>query len=125
MLRRVTSNVLDLIAVLVDGTGLIVASLALLRSPAFRLPSLVGWMAVTGAVHMFTGTRLTGTNFLLATLLGGLITAPVVALVDLQSMHGLSTGIFAVGVVVILLLHIVFLVRALIASGSADYPYDD
>ena len=125
MLRRVTSQILALTAIAIDGTGLMRAGLALLRNPGWRLPALVGWAAMAVAVHLFTGERATRQNLLLATLLGCLIAAPMVALLDLRTRLQLSTELLVAGVVAVLLLHVVILVRAIVASGSADSPYDE
>ena len=77
------------------------------------------WMAIVGLFGLLMGSL--GT----ATLFGGLVASHALAAYALHAWLGLpkwAMGLFFLAAAALLATHFV---RAMIASGSADYPYDE
>ncbi len=124
-LRRRTSNVLMSAVAATTVVALILGGVALVYRPEARLPALAVWVFLAVGVQRLEGSRFSRESALFA----GAFTLPLVlvglAAYELRTRWAISTDIcFLILACVVVLFGAVF-VRALIASGSADYPYDD
>lgn len=124
-LRRRTTNlvVLGCLVLTLGAFGLGVTSLVL--RPETRGLPLVAWALLALGWHEIAGEPWSRENalfclsFSLPLVMGGLAVYELVARFE----HGLAYGVVGLGAMA--LLFFVFFLRALVASGSADYPYDD
>lgn len=121
-LRRTTTNALLTLTLAADVAGLLVALHGLVTDRALRAPSMLGAVVVVVSVLLFSGERLSGESLLFATVFGLALVCPLVALAHLHRGAGLPDwAAFGAGLLVFAL-HVLVLVRAIIASGSADDP---
>lgn len=105
--------------------ALVLGGVALVFRPETRLPALAAWVFLAVGLQRLEGSRLSresalfASGFTLPLVLAGL------AAYEMRTRWALSSDVcFALIAGVVVLFGAVF-IRALIASGSADYPYDD
>lgn len=124
-LRRRTTNLIVLGCLGLTLVAFGIGTVALVLRPETRGVALVAWAVLGLGMHELTGEPWSRGNaalcagFTLPLAFGGLAVYELAARFE----HGLTYGVLGFGAMA--LLFFVFFVRALVASGSADYPYDD
>lgn len=108
-----------------DLAGLGASVAGLLVDPSLWPAAAVIWSVVCGGTHMFTGDGLTRRGCLFSGLFGTALAGAAFGLVCLRLVwHVPAWAVWLAGAAV-LALHLLILIRLLVASGSADYPYED
>ena len=120
LLRRRTSVLISLVLACCLLAGLAGAALVLWREPVVALRITLCTLALAAAVTRSLGER--GPTF---ALLGGMFTILGLGLYALHRFFGVGEHAIAMIAAALASLVAVMLMRALIAAGSADDPYDD
>jgi hypothetical protein len=93
--------------------------------PETRIPTLVGWCLAAAFVVAMIGEGVSRANVIFGALFSLPIVSAMVAAYEAHMRWGVSMSWGLVALVVVVALHGAIFLRALIAAGSADYPYDD
>ena len=124
-LRRRTSNVLMLAVAATTIVALVFGGMALVYRPEARLPALAVWGFLAVGMQRLEGSRFSRESALFA----GAFTLPLVlvglAAYEMRTRWAISTDLCFLLIAGVVVLFGAVFVRAMIASGSADYPYDD
>jgi hypothetical protein len=125
VLRRRTGNVLLLGCVVVTLLGAWPAIIALAQRPETRLPALALWLALGIGLHRLAGEPLSVVSLVSAFAFTLPLTSTALAAYDAHACWGVPALACIAGVAAVLVLFGTVFLRLLVASGSADYPYDD
>jgi hypothetical protein len=125
LLRRRTSSLLLHASLACAVVTLAFAIVAWSGRPETRIPTLLGWCLAGACVVAFAGEGVSRANVIFAALFSLPIVSTVVATYEVHMRWGVSMSWGLLALVVVLALHGAIFLRALIAAGGADYPYDD
>jgi hypothetical protein len=124
ILRRSTSSILAWAAIACAVVTFALGSLALWVRPETRPLTLFGWFALGAIVQSLSRER-SRQSALFAVVLPLPIVSAASAAYEVHVRWGVPTASSLVAAALVLALYGTLFVRALVASGSADYPYDD
>jgi len=125
VLRRRTTNAIVAGMLVFTSIALVLGALALVCRPETRLVAPCALALASLGLNAFAGERVTSKSFAayaaltLPIVLGGL------AVYEAHVRWDLALGSLLFAFAAMVVLFFAFFLRALIASGSADYPYDD
>lgn len=125
MMRRSTTRVLMWSAVAADLAGLAASVAGLWIEPRRWPAAALIWLVACGGTQLFTGDRPSKRGCLFTGLFGTALAGGIFGLVCLRLVWHAPAWVVGLVGAAVLALHGLVLMRLLVASGSADYPYED
>ncbi len=125
VLRRRTNDVIVAGLAVFTSVSLVLGVLALVCRPETRLVAPCALVSSSLGLHALAGERVSGKSFGAYAALTLPLVLGALAVYEARARWDLDLGWLFAAFGAMVLLFFLFFARGLIASGSADYPYDD